>query len=98
MNTFMALLPALVWITLFIISIKRHGFNRIIFITSVSLSFLLVLLNLRSGSFTDNLTELLWTSPLILIWSMIVYTIINFIYNLIKFIKRKLSSSLNDNS
>lgn len=84
MDTFVSLLPLLLWSSLFVVLLKKFGFNKIIF--TICLGFT-VLLNFRAAMLTEMLSAYILIS--IIGQILFLYVIIAFVYNLVK--RKKIS-------
>jgi hypothetical protein len=79
MGTFISLLPLLLWSSLFVILLKKFGFNKIIFFICLGFT---VLLNIRAAIMTETFSAYLFIN--IIGQTLFLYVIISFVYNLIK--------------
>lgn len=80
MDILVALLPLILWISLFVLSIIKHKFNKILFI--ICFSFALVL-NIVSASWDNIPMELLRILVSCAGQTLMLYVIVDFINNLI---------------
>ena len=79
MEAFISLLPLLLWSSLFVILLKKFGFNKIIFVICLGFT---VLLNFRAAMLTGTLSAYIFIN--IIGQTLFLYVIISFVYNLIK--------------
>lgn len=87
METFVSLLPLLLWSGLFVVLLKKFGFNKIIFIICLGFT---VLINFRAAMLTSTLSAYIFIN--IIGQTLLLYVIIAFVYNLVK--RKKIKSSL----
>ena len=81
MGVFAALLPLILWIALFVLSIVKHKFNKIIFVICFSFAFVL---NLASFSWNGISMELLHILISCIGQTLMLYVIVDFIHNMIE--------------
>ena len=86
MQILVSLLPLLLWSVLFVVLLKKYGFEKIIFIICLAIS---VLLYISSAILTSTLSASILIN--IVGQTLFLYIIIDFVYNLAK---RKKDSKL----